>query len=275
MKISLSLVIPFMLVTALLFTGCIGPSNSELSVSADSPVRIGYTTLTVEAGEGLRDVSVTVGGLPADKISSQGNKHVFKYFISPYTSRDPIGIQKVNVFAFDSSGAVVTASTELNISYFAIGENIIGVNYYYFDEPPSPEKPHVEYPSPRKFAKDIVFGEDVNFFFEMDEGTTDRNSEIINAFQPIISTIASKGGNIRSYAVESTGGEWVSCLDTNSESIPASECKRMSEETPSIVLKLPDYPTSQGYIKDQRIELQPAPGQTKLMVESFVAMLTD
>ncbi|MCD4739850.1 hypothetical protein K8R43_01510 [archaeon] len=264
-----------LLIPLLLLIGCFGPSGDQLSVSVNDPVRIGYVDILVESSGDLENLAVSVGGLPAEHVSTEGSMHKFKYFVSPYSTRDPLGVQKVEAVASASNGQPVKASAELNISYFAIGEKFDGVTYYYFAEPPSPTNLNPEYAFPDDVLRKIVFeGENVNFFFELDEGESDRNAEIINTFQSLIVAVTSKGQDITSYGVEVKDGQWVNCIDTEMEHVDLSDCERIANNEHSIVLKLPDYPTTQIYIHGNAVELQPTDGQVVLVIGSFVKTIT-
>jgi len=215
-----------------------------------------------------------VDGQPTSLVSTDGRNYVFQYFVSPYTERDPLGVRNVEARAFNANKEMVKATTQMNVSYFAIGDNYLGVTFYYLSAPPTTENPNPSYPILDLVVKELVLNSSrLSFIFEMDEGGTDRNTEVINAFQPLISGVTSKGVNLSSYAVIVKDGKWVGCVVADSNSTQLSECERVVREEPCILLRLPDYPSSQAYIHDNVVELQPAEGQTNLVVYSLLALL--
>lgn len=262
-----------MLVSASLLAGCLG-GEPPLSVSVENPVSLGYAQIRVSAREGLSDVSVWVDGQPTSLVSADGRDYVFQYFVSPYTDRDPLGVRNVEARAFNANKEMVKAMAEMNVSYFAIGDNYLGVTYYYLASPPTKDNPTPSYPTPDVLVKKLVFNSSrLNFIFEMDEGGTDRNTDIINSFQPFVSGVTSKGVNLSSYAAIVKDGEWVGCVVADSNSTQLSECERVAREEPCVLLRLPDYPSSQVYVHGDMVELQPAKNQTNLVVYSLLALL--
>jgi hypothetical protein len=262
------------LVCASILAGCLG-GEPPLSVSVENPVSLGYTQIRVSASEGLTDVSVRVGDQPAVLASTDGKNYVFNYFVSPYSERDPLGVRTVEARALNAKGDMVKAATDMNVSYFAIGDNSLGVTYYYLASPPTKDNPNASYPATTGIVRSLVLNSSrLNFVFEMDEGGTDRNAEIINAFSSLVSGITSKGVNLTSYAAVVKDGRWLSCVVADSNSTQLSDCERVVREEPCVLLRLPDYPSSQVYVHEKVVELQPAKGQTKRVISSLMGLLS-
>lgn len=262
-----------LLLLALLFVGCNEPESPELIISTEDTVDTGYTTILVESSTELRDLSVSVGGNSARLEKKEGNRFFFKYFVSPYTSRDPLGKLKVNAIGFDLSGNKLTNSSFVMVDYFARGMNSSGVFFYYLAEPPSPENPNPVYPKVRSRVLSILTKEEkVNFLVELDEGESDRNTQLIVDFQPVLVELFVNDLNVSYYIVEVREGVWVNCFNENSTSIDPETCKGFLNGS-SVLLKLPDFPTTQTFIHEDVIELQPSEGETPLVASAFVNLL--
>ncbi|MCD6414565.1 MAG: hypothetical protein J7L23_02965 [Candidatus Diapherotrites archaeon] len=244
-----------------------------LELSFSSPVGLGFMNISVKSNKPLKKLSVDVGSRPAEFVSLEGDTYTYRYFVSPYDSRDPLGENEITAMAVDADGNVINATSKLNISYFAIGQKVNGVIYYYPATPPSRENPYKNYTKPTTIVSNILSNRTVSFFFEMDEGGSKRNSQVISALQPLVKKLTSLGINVSSYAIDVRKGKWVDCIDTNGSMIPLAECEEKAFNTPAIILRLPVYPTPQVLLTNSTIDMQPAVSGPKETVDSLVALL--
>lgn len=213
-----------------LYTGVRSTEHLEI-VSLDiapQPASIGWVTITIETNKPAKPFTVFVGNRKAELNSISNNVQVFRYFVSPY---EKDGVKQMVI-----SGALYNDSYGLFVNKT---ETIVYINNIAF------------YSDGGRFVvKDRVY-----LFSELDIGKTKRNKQIIQGFVPFISKLAGVY-NISFYAVE-VSEKWVQCYDSNNTLIDVKECENIAKTNPSIILKLPVYPSSQVFVGNNTIEVQP------------------
>ncbi|MCD6522410.1 MAG: hypothetical protein J7K68_01565 [Candidatus Diapherotrites archaeon] len=228
------------------------PSEPLKIVSFDvepQPSSIGWVTITIETNKPA-NLTVFVGEKMAEQYRVENNTYVFRYFVSPYEEDGLKQIIVTGELYNDSFGLVVNKT-----------ETIVTVRGIAF------------YSNKGKFVvKDRVY-----FFTELDPGRTERNKKIIEEFTPFLSNLA-KAYNVTFYAVEADEEKWLSCYDSNNTVVDVQECENISQSNPSIILKLPVYPTSQVFVGNNTIEVQPSIeeiGKTLAAVYTFIPKPTN
>lgn len=234
----------------------------RLNVTAyPQPAGIGYATIKVEADRPLDRISVAVPDRGAVFDRQDGNTYYFRYFVSPY---DKIGLKPIRVAA---DGAI-DESASLYVGYNAAGKKFNDVLFYSYEFDPA-----------LKSLEMLLTGR-INLFFEGKPYPDDGNSEVINAAVPLIISLKARGITGFAYFVGADNGEWLSCtqLDLENETengtvLPVGDCAAVFNSTNSLVIRYPDYPTTQVFVSNSTIEIQPAPGEVRRAVNGTIEMM--
>jgi hypothetical protein len=242
----------------------------QVSLKTENPVEIGFVSIELVSNKPLSSTQVKVGGETAEFVSKKDNTYLFKGFVSPYEAS---GNRKVEAYFQASNGEKGEAFADLNVS-FAQGELVNGIAFYYHASPPSQDEPNKTYEFPSVLASKLVSGKKVFFFFESDEQSTERNSLIITAFGNFIRDLNSKGISTETYAFKKSEGQTVECLNPDGQTTPISECEALLEKGPSILLKLPVYPTTQVEVKDKVIKVKSTQEDLKPVLTTLSQVLT-
>ncbi len=233
---------------------------AELIVEAyPQPAKIGFATIKISSTIPLENVFVILPDRAAELDHVEGNTYFFKYFVSPY---DEIGLKSIKITALDVNGNQLNDDTNsIYVGYNAAGEKINEVMFYSYDWNAVPK------------ALDLMLWSKINFFFEASPEADDTNSEVINAFIPLVTKLGSKGVNLVTYGVGVNGEEWVSCTEANGTTKLLSDCQNALNERNSVILRFPRYPTTQVFVTNTTVEIQPKLGEVTNATNAVIELL--
>lgn len=254
--------IAFLVVASIAVTAYFGTSQSEVAsltvTTYPQPAKIGYVTIQIDSTVALKTAHVILPERNAEFNYSKGNSYYYSYFVSPY---DEIGLKPMIITAFDENGhEIIDTNQSLYVGYNAAGAKFNDVIFYSFDSDPT-----------MKALEHLITG-DLNVIFESKQ-RIQNDIEFLQTFSDMVLELAARGDQITIFDAGTENGKWISCIDSNSTKVDVSVCLGAMEERPSVILRYPDYPTTQVFITNNTIEIQPKLGESGRTVDAIVELL--
>ena len=240
------------------YFGTLKSETAELTITTEpQPAKIGYANIEVASTLPLESVFVILSDRSAVFDHQDGNTYHFNYFVSPY---DEIGPKQITVTAVDSNGhQLISDNNSLYVGYNAPGVVYNDVIFYSYEWEPTLK------------TLELFREGKVNVFFESKPGV-ENDLDFLQAFIDLIIEITSRGTEVVIFDVGVENGEWIDCMDSNSTMIPVENCINAMDERPSVIMRYPDYPTTQVFISNRTIEVQPKLGEAHMVVDGMVEL---